>query len=270
MGIPSLQDSNALVTGASKGVGKGIAIELARAGCKVAVNYNSDAAGAARTVAEIRAFGGETFEVKADVGSSFEVDQMFEQVLCKMERLHILVNNAGAQTWAPLLDLKESDWDRDVNTNLKGCFLCTRHAARHMKEHGGGNIINIGSGCNKVPFPRLVAYTASKGGMEMFTKVAAIELAPYAIRVNCVAPGAILIERTQVEDSNYAETWGKATPLGRVGTPKDVGQAVAFLVSAQASYISGQTLWVDGAVFTKPNWPYEEDKVVTSSQTVSQ
>ena len=123
---------------------------------------------------------------------------------------------------------------------------------------GGGEIINIGSGCNRVPFPHLVAYTASKGGIEMFTKVAAIELAPYAIRVNCVAPGAILIERTQVENVDYAKTWGKAAPLGRVGTPTDVGQAVVFMASAQASYITGQTLWVDGAVFTKPNWPYDD------------
>jgi 3-oxoacyl-[acyl-carrier protein] reductase len=109
-----------------------------------------------------------------------------------------------------------------------------------------------------VPFPRLVSYTASKGGIEMFTKVAAIELAAYSIRVNCVAPGAILVERTQSEDGDYAKTWGKAAPLGRVGTPTDVGQAVVFLASPQASYISGQTIWVDGALFTKPYWPYDD------------
>lgn len=254
----TLENCGALVTGASKGVGKGIALELARAGCKVAVNYCSDAIGAAQTVAEIQAFGGEAFEVKANVGSSAEVNEMFAYVLHRTERLNILVNNAGVQTWAPLLELAESDWDRDINTNLKGCFLCTQVAARHMKQHGGGEIINIGSGCNKVPFPHLVGYTASKGGIEMFTKVAAIELAPFAIRVNCVAPGAILIERTQVENVDYAKTWGKAAPLGRVGTPTDVGQAVVFMASAQASYITGQTLWVDGAVFTKPNWPYDD------------
>ena len=260
-----LQNCSALVTGASKGVGKGIAIELARAGCEVAVNYHSDATGAAQTVAEIRDLGGNAFEVEADVGSSFEVNKMFEKILERTARLNILVNNAGVQTWARLLDLRESDWDRDINTNLKGCFLCTQVAARHMKQHGGGEIINIGSGCNKLPFPRLVAYTASKGGMEMFTKVAAIELAPYSIRVNCVAPGAILIERTELESGDYSKTWGKATPLGRVGVPADVGQAVVFLASAQASYITGQTIWVDGAAFTKPNWPYE-DEADTPSQ----
>jgi NAD(P)-dependent dehydrogenase (short-subunit alcohol dehydrogenase family) len=259
MAFQALENCTALVTGASSGVGRGIALELARAGCKVAVNYHVDTTGAAQTVAEIQRLGGNAFGVKADVGSSPEVIQMFEHVLSRTERLNILVNNAGVQTWASLLELRESDWDRDINTNLKGCFLCTQVAARHMKQKGGGEIINIGSGCNKVPFPRLVAYTASKGGIEMFTKVAAIELAPYSIRVNCVAPGAILIERTQLEDGEYAKTWGKAAPVGRVGTPADVGRAVVFLASVQASYISGQTIWVDGALFTKPYWPYDEE-----------
>src|SRR5262249_34457429 len=158
-------------------------------------------------------------------------------------------------TWAPLLELREEDWDRDIATNLKGCFLCTQAAARRMKDHGGA-IINIGSGCNKVPFPRLVSYTASKGGIEMVTKSAAGELAPYGIRVNCVAPGAILVERTEREGGDFAATWSKEAPLGRVGLPKDVGQAVVFLAGSASSYISGQTIWVDGAVFTKPPWPY--------------
>src|SRR5215211_637618 len=124
-----LEGYTALVTGASRGVGKGIALELARAGCRVAVNY------------------------------------------------------AGVQTWQPLLDVSESDWDRVINTNLKGTFLCTQFAAKHMKECGGGAIVNIGSGCNKLPFPNLIAYTASKGGVEMFTRVAAVELGPHRIRV---------------------------------------------------------------------------------------
>jgi 3-oxoacyl-[acyl-carrier protein] reductase len=127
-----------------------------------------------------------------------------------------------------------------------------------MKEQGGV-IINIGSGCNKVPFPRLVAYTASKGGIEMFTKVAAVELGEFGIRVNCVAPGAILIERTLQEHPEYAKTWGELTPLGRVGFTADVASVVAFLASDQSSYIAGQTIYVDGGLFTKPNWPYKAD-----------
>ena len=252
-----LEGSAALVTGASRGVGKGIALELARAGCRVAVNYHSDPGPAEQTVDEIEKLGVQAFAVRADVSSSDDVKEMFDLVLSRFDQLNMMVNNAGTQTWKPLLELSESDWDRVIDTNLKGTFLCTQFAAKHMKEHGGGVVVNIGSGCNKVPFPNLVSYTASKGGIEMFTKVAAVELGKYGIRVNCVAPGAIEIERTRLEDANYADTWGKITPLGRVGTPNDVGGAVVFLASKEASFISGQTVWVDGALFTQAPWPYE-------------
>jgi len=251
-----LEGYTALVTGASRGVGKGIALELARAGCRVAVNYPSDAASAEQTVAEIEKLGVESFSVRADVASSDQVKEMFDVVLSRFDQLNIMVNNAGVQTWKPLLELSESDWDRVIDTNLKGTFLCTQFAAKHMKDHGGGAIVNIGSGCNKIPFPHLVSYTASKGGIEMFTKVAAIELGQYGIRVSCVAPGAVEIERTKLEDADYATTWGKITPLGRVGTPADVGAVVVFLASKEASFISGQTIWVDGALFSQPPWPY--------------
>jgi NAD(P)-dependent dehydrogenase (short-subunit alcohol dehydrogenase family) len=252
-----LQGRTALVTGASRGVGKGIALELARAGCNVVVNFYCDPNGGKQTVLELKELGVEAFEMNVDVGNSVAVGKMFAEILGRVPKLDILVNNAGIQTSAPLVDVSEADWDRVINTNLKGTFLCTQHAARHMKDHGGGAIVNIGSGCSKHPFPRLVAYTASKGGIEMFTKVAALELGPYSIRVNCVAPGAIIVERTLQDDPEYAKTWAEATPLGRAGSPVDVGRAVAFLVSDQASYISGQTIWVDGAAFTKPNWPYK-------------
>jgi len=253
-----LQGYTALVTGASRGVGKGIALELARAGCRVAVNYHSEAAAAEQTVAEIEELGVEAFAVRADVASSDRVKEMFDLVLSRFDQLNILVNNAGVQTWKPLLDLSELDWDRVIDTNLKGTFLCTQFAAKHMKEHGGGSIVNIGSGCNKVPFPHLVSYTASKGGIEMFTKVAAVELGRHGIRVSCVAPGAIEIERTRSEDPDYAATWGTITPLGRVGTPEDVGNVVVFLASKEASFVSGQTISVDGALFTQAPWPYDQ------------
>jgi len=251
-----LEGQGALVTGASKGVGKGIALELARAGCDVAVNYHSDRAGAEATAAEIAAMGRCAFLVQADVGDAAEVDRMIAEVLARFPRLHILVNNAGTQIWKPLLDLKEAEWDRVIATNLKGCFLCTQRAARHMREAGGGRIVNIGSGCNKVPFPNLVSYTASKGGIEMFTRVAAMELGRYGITVNCVAPGAIEIERTRLEAQDYAATWGALTPLGRIGQPLDVARAVAFFAGEGGEFVTGQTLWVDGGLFTHPNWPY--------------
>jgi NAD(P)-dependent dehydrogenase (short-subunit alcohol dehydrogenase family) len=256
MSLP-LAGKTALVTGASKGVGKGIALELARAGCHVAVNYNSDAAGAGVTVSEITARGLKAFAVHANVGASAEVDAMFSMLLQEFGKIDVLVNNAGVQTWKALLDLEEAEWDRVIDTNLKGTFLCSQRAARLMKEHGGGRIVNIGSGCNKVAFPHLVDYTASKGGIEMFTKVAAAELGQYNITVNCVAPGAVEIERTKHEAGDYAGTWAKLTPLGRVGVPADIGKTVAFLAGPGADFITGQTIWVDGGLFSKPAWPYE-------------
>jgi NAD(P)-dependent dehydrogenase (short-subunit alcohol dehydrogenase family) len=262
----TLKGRSALVTGAGRGVGKGIALELARAGCRVAVNYRGSAEAAQQTVAEIIALGTDAFAVQANVSSPADVRAMVSAVVTRWGRLDILVNNAGVQTWKPLLEVEEGEWDHVIATNLKGTFLCTQAAALHMKDHGGGAIVNIGSGCNKMPFPNLVAYTASKGGIEMLTRVAAVELGPHGIRVNCVAPGAIEIERTRVEHPDFGRLWGEITPLRRVGTPEDVGQTVAFIVSDEASFITGQTLWVDGAAFTQARWPYQrerEDKAPT-------
>jgi NAD(P)-dependent dehydrogenase (short-subunit alcohol dehydrogenase family) len=256
MSMP-LEGRVALVTGASKGIGKGIALELARCGADVAINYHSDHAGAEATATEIRSIGREALVLKADVGVAGDVAAMFDAAFRQFPRLHILVNNAGVQTWKALLDLEEAEWDRVIDTNLKGTFLCTQRAARHMKDHGGGAIVNIGSGCNKLAFPHLVDYTASKGGIEMFTKVACAELGQHGIRVNCVAPGAVEIERTKDEAGDYAGTWSKLTPMGRVGVPADVARTVAFLVSDAGEFVSGQTIWVDGGLFSKPAWPYE-------------
>lgn len=252
----SLEGRIALVTGASKGVGKGIALELSKAGCDVAVNYRTDESGAAATVDEITRLGRRAIAVGGDVSKLAEVERMFQQVLDAFGRLDILVNNAGIQTWKPLMELAEDDWDRVLATNLKGSFLCTQQAAKLMQADGGA-IINIGSGCNKWPFRNLVDYTASKGGLEMFTKVSAVELGPLHIRVNCVAPGAIEIERTKMELGDYAGMWGKVTPLGRIGTPRDIGRAVVFLASEAADFITGQTIWVDGGLYTRPVAPSE-------------
>ena len=253
-----LEGQTALVTGSDRGIGKGIALELAAAGCRVAINYFDNPELAEQTVAEVRRLGGDAFAVKGDVSNAASVNRMFARVFDHFGRLTLHVNNAGVQTWKPLLDVTEEEWDFVIDTNLKGCFLCTQAAARHMKEHGGGAIVNIGSGSNKVAFPDLVAYTASKGGIEMFTKVAAVELGPHAIRVNCVAPGAVEVERTKLEDPDYAGTWGRITPLGRVGQPVDIARVVAFLASPEAAFITGQTIWVDGGMYARAPWAYKE------------
>lgn len=254
----SLQGKVALVTGSSKGIGKGIVLELARAGCSVGINYNSDKSGAESALGEVVALGGAGIVCQANVGKSADVARMFDAVLGHFGRIDVVVNNAGVQTWKPFLELEEAEWDRVIDTNLKGAFLCTQRGARAMKEQGsGGVVVNIGSGCNKIAFPHLVDYTASKGGIEQLTKVSAVELGKYRIRVNCVAPGAIEIERTKNEAGDYAGTWSALTPMGRIGTPEDIGHAVAFLCEDRAEFISGQTIWVDGGLFSRPAWPYE-------------
>lgn len=242
-----LAGKTALVTGANGAIGSEISRTLAREGAHVIVNYFEDRAGAEALAASI----GGTAKY-ADIGNSQDVEKMIEGFL----RIDILINNTGIQTFSPLLDLPEADWDRVIRTNLKGCFLCTQRIGRLMKKNGGGRIINLGSGSNKVAFPGLSSYTSSKGGIEMFTKVAAAELGAFGITVNCIAPGAIETERTKLETPDYAGTWAKLTPLGRVGTPADVARAIVFFASDAAAFITGQTLWVDGGLFSKPAWPY--------------
>jgi 3-oxoacyl-[acyl-carrier protein] reductase len=245
-----------LVTGANSGIGKVIISRLAQAGYDVALNFRVGPDVAEAIARELQEqHGCRAIAVYADVGSSNDVDAMLRTVVDQFGRLDALVNNAGVQVWKPLLEVDEAEWDSVLRTNLKGCFLCTQRAARHMKEHGGGVILNIGSGCNKVPFPNLSPYSASKGGIEMFTRCAAVELGPLGIRVNCVGPGAIDTERTRADQADFAEVFGGMTPLRRIGTPEDVASAVEFLLSDKASFVNGQTLWVDGGLFTQAPWP---------------
>ena len=250
----------AVITGASKGIGRGIALGLADAGFDIAVNYRGDSKGAEATAEKIRTMGMKAQIVQADVGFKREVDRMFDEVLEKIGTPDVLVNNSGVQTWKPLLDLSEEEWDRVIRTNLKGTFLCTQRAARLMAAKRWGRIINIGSGSNKAPFPNLVDYTSSKGGIEMFTRVAAVELGYYGITVNCVAPGMIEIERTLAEAPDYAGTWAPLTPLGRIGQASDVAATVVFLASPQAEFITGQTIYVDGGLLSQVPWPYPVER----------
>lgn len=252
----------ALVTGASSGIGRCIAIELARQGFDLLIDHYRDVVGAERTLDLVQAAspsGEQEHSIfDADVGSAEETDRLFGFLAQRNQPLKVLVNNAAVQTFAPLLELEEQDWDRTIRTNLKGCFLCMQRAARLMKKQGqGGYIVNIGSGANQIPFPSLGDYCASKGGIEMLTKVAAVEFGPLGIRVNCIAPGAIENERTREEDPNYGKLWGTLAPLRRVGTEQDIANMVQFLVSEQSSFVTGQTIFVDGGLWTKNEWPYE-------------
>ncbi|ATN34597.1 3-oxoacyl-ACP reductase [Rhizobium sp. ACO-34A] len=249
---------SAIITGGSSGIGRHLALAFAQAGYQVAFTHRDDEAAAVKVVTEITGAGGQVRAFSSDVGDAASVTAFIDEACAWFgDAPDVLVNNAGIQTWAPLLELSEARWDAVIRTNLTGTFLNTREVGRRMVAAGkGGSIINLGSGCNKLAFPKLVDYTASKGGVEQFTKVAAVELGPHGIRVNCVAPGAIETERTRAEAPDYAETWGSVTPLRRVGMPADIAGPVLFLAGPDAGFVTGQTIWVDGGVFTQAFWPY--------------
>lgn len=247
---------SAVVTGGNDGLGREMVLALAQEGWDVAFNYLAGEEKTQSLVAEVRGLGRRVLAVHSDVGVKADVNTFYAALADWGGTPDVLVNNAGVQTWSSLLDLAEEDWDRVIRTNLKGSFLHTQAAARRMAESGrGGAIINLGSGCNRLAFPRLVDYTASKGGIEQLTKVAALELGPHGIRVNCVAPGAIETERTRAEAPDYSGQWSPLTPLRRVGTPADVAAAVVWLAGPRSAFISGQTLLVDGGVFSRAVWP---------------
>jgi NAD(P)-dependent dehydrogenase (short-subunit alcohol dehydrogenase family) len=246
----------ALVTGASKGVGQGIALQLARAGADVAVNCNTDTAGADATVSAIQALGRRAVVTPANVGERAEVNRMVDHAVFVLGRLDILVANAGVTLWVDFLNLDDATWEQTINTNLRGTYLTCQAAARQFQKQGqGGRLITMGSGAAKVAFPGASAYNASKGGIAMLTQAMAVELGPLGITVNCVAPGAIEIERTRREDPNYAETWGRLTTRRRVGTPSDIGNACVWLSSDTAEFITGQVIFVDGGLFAQGPWP---------------
>lgn len=249
----------AIITGGSTGIGRVLVQEFCDAGFAVAFNYYSSSDDADALVAKVESKGGRVLALRSDVGDEDAVVEFYVAVGEWFGAApDVLVNNAGIQTWSSLLDLSADDWDRVIQTNLKGCFLNIKHAAKAMIAGGKkGAIVNLGSGCNKLAFPKLVSYTASKGGIEQLTKSAAVELGEYGIKVNCVAPGAIITERTDDEDPNYAKTWSEITPLARVGTPKDIAGPVLFFTTEAADFITGQTIWVDGGLFSKAPWPYE-------------
>ncbi len=248
----------ALVTAGNSAIGRHLVLALARSGHVVAFTHVGAAADAGAVVDMVIAEGGRALALESDAGGEMQV-KAFHATASDWAGCapSVMVNNAGIQTWSPLLDLDVSDWDRVMATNLRGLFLNTRTAARAMIAAGiQGNIITLGSGCNKLAFPRLVDYTTSKGGVEQFTKVAASELGPFGIRVNCIAPGAIETDRTRAEAPNYAATWTPVTPLRRIGTPQDLIGPLLFLISDAASFVTGQTLPVDGGVFAQAPWPY--------------
>lgn len=244
----SLQDKVAIVTGGSRGIGRAIVETLAAAGARVVVNYKSNAAAAEEVVHAIEGANGKALAVQADVSTAEGVEALFKATLDQFGRLDILVNNAGITRDTLLLRMKEDDFDAVLDTNLRGVFLCTKAALRPMSKAKGGRIINITSVVGLMGNPGQSNYAAAKAGLIGFTKSVAREMASRAITVNAVAPGYIETELTDVLSEQVRGAILENIPLGRLGEPRDVANLVCFLASDAASYITGQTLTVDGGM----------------------
>jgi 3-oxoacyl-[acyl-carrier protein] reductase len=243
-----LQGKVALVTGASRGIGRAIALELARQGAKVAVNYAGSEAKANEVVEEIKKMGQEAVAIQADVSSDEAVERMVKTVLEQFSRIDILVNNAGITRDNLLMRMKEEEWDQVINTNLKGVFHCIKAVTRPMMKQRYGRIVNIASIVGISGNPGQANYVAAKAGVIGLTKTAARELASRNITVNAVAPGFITTDMTDSLSDELKAEMLKQIPLARFGEPEDIAKVVAFLVSDAASYMTGQTLRVDGGM----------------------
>jgi len=239
-----LKDKTAIVTGARRGIGRGIALALAKEGCNVAVS-DIDEKDCQKVVKEIEEIGAKAISVKCDVSNKKEVEGLFSETVKKFGKPDILVNNAGIFPFKPFLEMQESDWDKVLSVNLKSVFLCSQEAAKIMEE--GGKIISISSIAAFVGFEGLTHYCASKGGINGMIRALALELAPKKINVNAVAPGAI---ETPGASETSTEDVKKQTiamiPWARMGLPEDIANAVVFLATDKADYITGQTIIVDG------------------------
>lgn len=236
----------ALVTGASRGIGRGIALALAEAGYDVGVNYASSSQGALEVVEACRAVGGDAEAFLADVGCTAAIDALLTAFLERFGHLDLLVNNAGIGLKVPFLETTQEQYDRVMDVNLRGAFFCTQMAARAMVERGkGGVIINNTSIHQEIQYPNTSVYGPAKAALEKFTRHVALELAPYGIRVNAVAPGATRTHEDQDSNPHWRLVCSRI-PLGRHGLPEDVARAVVFLASEEASYVTGACLTIDG------------------------
>jgi 3-oxoacyl-[acyl-carrier protein] reductase len=244
----SLNGKIALVTGAAQGIGREIALALASDGADVAIcDVNLEAA--QKTAADIEATGKKSLALKANVAASTDVTAMVDQVIEKFGRIDILVNNAGITRDGLILRMKDEDWDLVLSINLKGAFLCTKAALKYMSKQRGGTVINIASIVGAMGNAGQANYVASKAGLIGLTKTIAREYANRGITANAVAPGFIETAMTQALPENVRAELAKQIPMGKLGTPEDVANAVRFLASPWASYISGQVIHVNGGMY---------------------
>src|ERR1700743_2982292 len=260
----SLQGQAALVTGADSGIGKGVALELAKAGAKLLINYAHNQAAADEVVNEIKAAGGEAFAYQADVSHEGEVQAMFAEMFKQYSTIDILVNNAGLQKDSKFVDMTLDQWQTVININLTGQFLCSREAAREFIRRGvveerskaAGKIICMSSVHEVIPWAGHVNYASSKGGVMMLMKSISQEFAPSKIRVNSIGPGAIKtpINHTAWETPDAEKKLLELIPYNRVGVVEDIGAVAVWLASDDSDYINGQTIFVDGGMTLYPGF----------------
>ena len=261
---PSLSGQAALVTGADSGIGKGVALALAQAGARVVINYAHNKEAADATVNEIMAAGGEAFAFQADVSHETEVQAMFAEMFNRYGTIDILVNNAGLQKDSKFVDMTLEQWNTVININLTGQFLCSREAAREFIRRGvvegrsraAGKIICMSSVHEVIPWAGHVNYATSKGGISMFMKSIAQELAPHKIRVVGIGPGAIQtpINKAAWDTPEALEKLLTLIPYNRIGKPEDIGKLAAWLASDDSDYITGTTIFMDGGMTLYPGF----------------
>jgi 3-oxoacyl-[acyl-carrier protein] reductase len=245
-----LSNKVAIVTGASKGIGAGIAKALAAEGASVVVNYSSSKEGADRVVKDIAGKGGKAVAVQGDVSKASDVQRLFAETKKAYGRLDVLVNNAGIYEFAPLGEITEEQFHRQFNTNVLGLILATQEAEKHFGSEGG-SVINIGSTASTVTPPATAVYTATKGAVDAVTHVLAKELGPKRIRVNSINPGMVETEGVQaigILGSEFLKQFEAQTPLGRIGQPEDIAPIAVFLASQDSGWLTGETMLASGGL----------------------
>jgi len=248
--MSKLQGKVAVVTGASKGIGAGIAKSLAAEGASVVVNYASSKEGADRVVAEINGKGGKAIAVQGDVAKAADVQRLFAETKKAFGRLDVLVNNAGVYEFAPLEDITEQQFRRMFDTNVLGLLLATQEAARHFTADGG-SVINIGSNATELNLPTAAVYTATKGAVDAITQVFSKELGPKNIRVNSINPGMVETEGVHSAGfigSDFQKTFEAQTPLRRIGQPDDIAPIAVFLASGDSKWLTGELIVASGGL----------------------
>ena len=238
----------AVVTGASKGIGAGIAKGLGAEGASVVVNYSSDKAGAERVVAQIKGKGGKALAVQGDVSKSADVERIFAEAKKVYGKIDVLVNNAGIYKFDPIEAVTEAEFHREFNTNVLGPILAIRESVKHFGE-GGGSVINVSSVVSEKGVPGATVYAATKSALDSVTRVLATELAPRKIRVNTIAPGGVDTEGIRTAGfigSDFEKQFVSQTPLGRLGQPEDIARVAVFLASEDSSWLTGERITASG------------------------